>query len=881
LIVSLWRIVSRGVADLWNRSPRDRDTTDEVAHYRDQIIAEGRARGLSPAEARRAAQLELGGETQVRESARSYGWERAVASFFEDARYGWRGLRTDKAFSLVAIGTIAIGIGAATAIVSAVRPVLVDSLPYPEADRVRAIIEQAPDGRRNLGTYGMFRAFAERAKSFQYFAVHQSWAPALTGDAPPERLAGQRVTADYFRVLGVAPALGRNLLETDDRTRSPAVAIISHALWRRRFASDAAAIGRTLRLDDVDVTVVGVMPERFENAAAPAVEVWAALGYDLTQGRAWGHGLETLGRLRAGVSPAVADAEVNVIGAQVIANEHPSTYGASTRWSTPSLHASLTRDVRPAFVAVVIAVGVVLLLSAVNVTNLLLVRGSRRREEFALRAALGASRGRLMRQLTTESLLLVTVGGVLGVATATAAVRALVATAPAGLPRVQAISVDWSVLVFTIGLTVVTGAVIGLVPALQLWGMDRVAGDLSGSGRLTGGRRRALRSTLVAVQIGLAFVLLIGSGLLLRSMQQLVAVSPGFEAHGVVTMQLQVSRQRYAEEGAARQYFDVVLEAVRTVPGVAQAALTSQLPMSGDRDTYGVTLESPPEVAPADHRDIFRYAVSPGYLELMGIPLRAGRTLDDGDRSDAPKVVVVNESFARRYLSGRDPIGQRLWIGPTDEEPYTVAGVVGDVKQLSLAGDVPDAVYTTTAQWRFDDPVMSVVVYGQQDAEALMPAIRAAIWSVNRDQPIVRVASMEQLVAHTAAERRLILLMFQLFAVAALGLTLAGIYGMMAGLVAERTREIGLRRAVGATPAQVVGLVFTHGARVTSVGLVMGALVALLGTRLIQSLLYGVSTADLTTYVTVLLLIVGVAAVACAIPAWRALGIDPARVLRA
>ncbi len=878
--MSLWRQLRRGLTDLRDRTLRDRDTEDEVAHFRDQIVAEGLARGLSAAEARRAAQLELGGETQVREVARGYGWERLVASFFEDVRYGWRGLRSDRAFSIVAVCTIAIGIGATTAIVSAVRPVLFDSLPYPNAARVRAIVEQLPDGRRSAGTYGMYRAFEDRLQSFEYLAVHAPWAPALTGAALPERLVGQRVTPDYFRLHGVAPALGRDFIDSDDRAGSAPVAIISDDLWRRHFAADAAAIGRMLRLDDVDVTVVGVLPASFENAVAPSAEVWTALGYDLTQGRAWGHGLQTLGRLRAGVTPASAEAEVDAVGMRVITEERPSTYSATTRWTAPSLHEDLTRDVRPAFIAVLVAVGAVLLLSGVNVTNLLLVRGSRRREELALRAALGASRWRLMRQLTTESLLLVAVGGALGVATSMAGVRALVAAAPVGLPRVQAISVDWSVLLFATTLTVVTGIVIGLVPALQLWGMDRVSGEL-GSARFTGGRRRAVRSTLVAAQVGLAFVLLVGSGLLLRSMQRLVAVSPGFDARGVITMQLQVSRQRDAEEGATRRFFDAVLDEVRRAPGVTQAALTSQLPMSGDRDAYGVTLETPTANTPADHRDIFRYAVSAGYLELMNIPLRAGRTLDAGDREGRARVVVVNESFARRYLRDTNPIGERLWIGPTDGEPYTVVGVVGDVKQLSLAGEVPDAVYTTAAQWRFDDPVMSLVVRGQHDAEALVPAIRAAIWSVDRDQPIARVATMERLLANTAAERRLILLMFQVFAVAALGLTMAGIYGMMSGLVSERTREIGLRRAVGATPTQVVALVFRYGARVTAIGLAVGATTAVLGMRLMRTMLFGVSHLDIMTYGAVLVVLVLMATIACAMPAWRALGIDPARALRA
>ncbi len=879
--MSLWRQLRRGISDLWDRTPRDHDTADEVAHFRDALVAEGLARGLTPEEAKRAAQLELGGETQLRETARSYGWERAVAYAIEDLRFAWRGLRSDRSFSVVATCTIAIGIGAATAIVSAVRPVLFDSLPYPEASRVRAIVENTADGGRNPGTFGMYHALAARARSFEHMAVFAPWSPALTGDARPERLSGQRVSATYFQVLGVAPARGRDLRAEDDRPGSAPVVIISDGLWRRRFAADPDVIGRNVRLDDDDVMIVGVMPVGFENVIAPSADAWTTLKYDAAQGRVWGHHLGTLGRLRPGVDAAAAEAELNQLAAAVIAEQRPATYGTGVRWSAPTLQDDLTRDVRPALWAVLVAVGVVLMLmlACVNVTNLLLVRGARRREEFALRAALGASRMRLIRQVLTESVLLSLIGGAIGVALASVSVGALIAAAPTGMPRVHAIAVDWPVLFSALVLTTFTGIVVGLLPALQASGQDSLAIDL-GTTRVVGGRRRMLRSGLVAAQLAFALVLLIGSGLLVRSMQRLLAGSPGFDASGVVTMQLQVSPRRYTDAGAARQFFDEVREAVQRVPRVTQAALTSQLPMSGDHEAYGVTLESPPETAPSDRRDIFRYAVSPEYLELMRIPVRIGRTLTSADREDAPWAVVVNESFARRYLGEGNPIGQRLWIGPTDGQPYSVVGVVGDVKQLSLAGDVPDAVYTTAAQWRFEELTMSLVVRGTADAEAIVPLLREAIWSVDRDQPVVRIATMESLVASTAAERRFILLLFQVFALAALVLTMAGIYGMMAGLVTERTRELGLRAAVGASASQIVGLVLAFGARVTGIGLAAGVTGAVLGTRLMRSMLYGVSHLDVVTYGTAVLVVAVMATIACAVPALRAARIDPAGALR-
>jgi predicted permease len=876
--MSLWRKLSRGLADLWDRAPRDRDVADEVEHFRAALEAEGVAQGMTPAEARRYAQLELGGETQARATVRSYGWERGVASLLADLRYARRGLWSNRVFSLVTVCTIAIGIGAATTIVSALRPVLFDALPYPDAERVRAIAEWSTDGDRIPGSYGMFHALGQRSRSFASMAVHTPWSPTHTGDGRPEQLRGQRVSATYLRTLGVAPALGRDFREDDDRPGAAPVVVISHGLWQRSFGADPAILTRTIRLDDEDVPIVGVMPATFENVLLPDAELWSPLQYGIASGPAWGHHLGTLGRLRPGVDATAAEAELNRLGAQVIADLQPPTYGAQLRVSAASLQDDLTRDVRPALWAVLAAVGLVLLLAVVNVTNLLLARAARRREEFALRAALGASRTRLLRQVLTESLVLSLLGGALGVATATVAVGALVAASPAGLARVDAITVDAPILVFALVLTTLTSVLVGLLPALQASAQGSLRMSL-GAARATRGRQR-IRSGLVGAQVALALVLLSGSGLLLRSMRELLAVSPGFDATGVLTMQVQASPRRFTEPGSANRYFEDVRAAIRRVDGVTEVALTSQLPMSGDNDAYGITLAVPPEVAPTEEREIFRYAVSPGYLELLRIPLRAGRTLTEADRADAPRSVVVNASFARRYFGDRDPIGERMWIGPRDGEPFTVVGVVGDVKQMSLAGDTPDAVYTTAAQWRFDHHTMSVVLRGRAGVETLAPAVREAIWSVEPDHPVTRVATMDALIAETAADRRFVLVLFELFAGSALALTMAGIYGMMAGLVSERTRELGLRAAVGATPGQIMRLVLAFGARVTASGLAIGVIAAAIGMRGLQAMLYGVSHLDALTYGTVVLLVALMASVACAVPAWRAARIDPAVALR-
>jgi putative ABC transport system permease protein len=850
-----------------------------VEHLRSCYERDALERGLSPDAARREASLALGGATQLRETARGFGWERRVAEVGADLRFAMRRLRGDPGFSLVAILTIAVGIGSATAIYSAVRPVLFESLPYPDADHVRMIVERDASGLRTDGTFGMFRGLQDGVRSFSALSVVASWRPTAMGGERPERLSGQRVSAAYFDVLGVPPARGRTLSVSEDRAGGPAVVIISDALWQRRFGARPDVIGQTMLLDGVSHEVIGVMPRGFENVTAPDAEVWTALQYDLAQGRAWGRHLTTLGRLRDGVSAEAAAVEVNTIGDLVLREQQPPTYGAQVSWSIPSLQEDSTRDVRPALLAIVVAVGILLLLVCVNVTNLLIVRAGRRREEFALRAALGASRGRLVRQVLIESLVLSAFGGAFGVAVASWGLDAIVAVSPVGLPRVATIALNGGVLVFALVTTALSGLAFGLLPALQASSQDRLAIDLA-STRVVGGSRRQLQGSLVATQVAMAIVLITGSMLLLRSMQHLLAVSPGFDPNGVLTMQLPATARRFDDPRAVVRHFDALLESARRVPGVSAVALTSQLPMSGDHDAYGVHLERPPEVVPDDAPEILRYAVSPGYLEVMGIPLRSGRTLTPADHGDAPWAIVVSESYARRYFPRGDALGQRLRVGPQDGPAYTIVGIAGDVKHQSLAGETPDAVYMTPAQLRFAETTMSLVVRSTMPPTALVPAMREAIWSVDRDQPIVRVSSLAELVEGTSTERRFVLLLFQLFAASALVLTAVGIYGMMSGLVAERTREFGLRAAVGATAMQIVALVLRNGGRMIALGAVAGVIVALAGSRLITALLFGVSHLDLLAYTGALLLVALVATCASALPAWRAAHIDPATALR-
>ncbi|HUI41006.1 MAG TPA: FtsX-like permease family protein, partial [Terriglobia bacterium] len=540
-----------------------------------------------------------------------------------------------------------------------------------------------------------------------------------------------------------------------------------------------------------------------------------------------------------------------------------------------------SRTVRPALLAILGAVLLVLAIACVNVTNLLLARGAQRRGEMSVRVALGAGRERLMRQLLTESLLLAALGGALGILVARLAVRSLIALAPVDLPRVGAIAVNGAVFAFALAITTLIGLAVGLVPAMHATRSD-VQSGLRQSSRQSVGGHQFTRRTLVVAEVALALVLLVSAGLLLRSLERLFSVDTGFRAAQLLTMQVQEAGRKYYADAARYQFFEQAREAVERVPGVTAVAFTSQLPLSGDLDGYGAEFEN--EFNPQDDASVLRYSVSPNYFESMGIPLRSGRLLNPHDTTGTATSVVISESLAKRKFPGRDPIGSGIRIGPASgnpKEPWsTIVGVVGDVKQTSLGESQTDAVYTTPTQWYWVDNPMSMVVRASGDVSALAPAIRRAIWSVDKDQPIVRVATMQELLATSEAQRRFALTLFEAFALMALVLAAIGIYGVISGGVTERMREIGVRTALGATRASIVAMVLRQGMALTGLALLIGLVGAMAASQALVTLLFGVSPLDATTYLGVVALLFGVAAVACWAPAWRAAHIDPSVTLR-
>ncbi len=884
--MDLWRQLTRGFSALIHGQAVDKDVADEVEHYLEEATASWVARGLSPQDARRAARLELGSPSVAREQVRSSGWEHTIRTLLTDLHYAARQLLRNRGFALVTSLTLALGIGASTAIFSAVNPILFEPLPYPHAGRLMMLWEMRSDSSPRPVTFGTFHSLQERSRSFDAMAVMKPWQPAMVGTGQPERFEGQRVSADYFRTLGISPALGRDFQAADDQFHGPNVVVLSDRLWRLRFAGDRTIVGRQIKLDDNLFTVIGVMPGSFENVLASAAELWAPLQYNPSlpaDGREWGHHLRMVGRMRPGVSGNQARNELNVILrplTQTYAKGYDSSGGAPDGMVINRLQDDVTRAVKPALLAILGAVGLVLLIVCVNVTNLLLALGARRRGEFAMRAALGAGRMRMIRQVLTESLLLAAIGGVLGLGVAVVGVRALVALSPPGLPRVGAIHIDSAVFAFGLIITTAIGLIVGLLPALQPSRIDPQSGWQQSS-RTSAGGRQSTRRALAVSQVAVALVLLVTAGLVLRSLETLFAIDPGFDASHLLTMQVQEYGHKFDTDSARARFLTQALEAVRQVAGVSSAAFTSQLPLSGDFDVYGVQFESHTGTA----EGALRYAVSAGYFETARIPLLRGRLLDERDNAQTPGVAVISESLAKSKFPHQDPVGQRVRVGPNtghSELPWdTIVGVVGDVKQASLAVSQSDAFYVPTTQWPLVDGTQSLVVRTHGDPATLAPAVKNAIWSVDKDQPIVRVAAMDSLLTSSEADRRFALTLFEAFGMVAMVLAAVGIYGVLSGGVNERMREIGVRAALGASRRNILLLVIRQGMTLTGIGMMIGLFGAVVASQFIISLLYGVSRFDPITYLFVIALLTGVSGIACWAPAWRAAQVDPSITLRA
>jgi putative ABC transport system permease protein len=801
----------------------------------------------------------------------------------QDIRTALRTLMTRPAFTLVAVLTLALGIGANTAVYTVVHGVLLAPLPYADQRAIVVLNEVTPQFPNPISvSWQNYVDWRDRSATFSTIAAFRTAPMTLTGLGEPERLPARMVTATLLPMLGVELPLGRHFTDDDDQPGAAGVAILSHNLWRRRFGAAEDVLGRTIQLDKQPYLVVGVLPSAFELFQPADVYVpmgpWAAT---LPDDRGWHPGILPVGRLADGASLEAARVEMETISRQLEA-EYPQ-FNRDVRAKVTPLHEVMVQNVRPALLVLFGAVALVLLIACGNVANLLLARAVGRQKEIAVRAAIGGSRAHIMRQLVTESLVLAALGGAAGLLVASWGVSALM-TLATGLPRATQIAVDLPILLFAVGLSIATGVVFGVVPAWQATRFDlREALNEETRGAGSGGlKHQRMRNTLVVAEIALALVLLIGAGVMLRSFAALQSVATGFTTANLLVVDLPLSPTTYREDVPRVAFVERLRERVLSLPGVSAAAITTGLPMSGGGATIHFNIAGRPPKGPEEYRLAGYRAVTPGYFETLQIPLLKGRAFDDRDRQGSPLVAVINESMARQHFADVEPIGQRFAIGTESDAdtPFVeIVGVVRDVLQSYEAGARAE-YYLPYAQ--HPDPVLSglyrniaLVTRTVNQPTTLTPALRVAIAEIDRDLPLVNVRTMDQAVGNTVAQPRLQTILLALFAAIAVTLALVGVYGVMAYTVSQRTQEIAVRQALGASRGDVLRMVVAHGAKLTGLGIALGLAGAYVVTRAISGLLFQSDGTDFSTFAAAAVVVAVAAMGASYLPARRAAGVAP------
>ena len=860
------------------------DLDRELRAHLDFEADEHRERGLNAADAEFAARRALGNVTHIKEDVRAVSPWSVVDDLAQDLRYGLRMLRKHPGFAIVAALTLALGVGATTAIFSVVDAVLLRPLPYADADRLATVWEHvdlpAYKNAQNTPAPGNFRDWREQNSTFVDLAATSTGAWSLTGAGEPARVTVERTTASLFTLLQIEPMLGR-IFTPDEDTASPSrVVLLSHALWVDRFGSNASIVGQTIRLYDEPYTVVGVMPRGFHFPDRDD-QVWVPLG--LTRDQLANHGshfLRVIGRLKPGVTIAQAQADLETIASRLMKQYPQSNTGVGV--SIISLRDHIVGDVRQPLVIMLGVVGFLLLMVCANVGNLLLARASAREREFAVRAAVGASRTRLAAQMLAESALLAFIGGAAGLALAMWGVRALRWLAPASLPRLDNLAINPKVAVFNFIVAIAAGVLCGVMPAWQSRRddlHDALKDETRGSA--THARLRA-RNLLVVVETALGVVVLVGAGLLLRSFVQLTRVPVGFKSEKLLTFRVALPPARYRTAARRAGFYKQVADRLRALPGVESAAAISFVPLSMQGRTTGLSIEGDASNAAVRFGD-FR-SVSPGYFGVMSIPLIEGRDVAWTDTQDATLAVVVSQTMARTFWPNQDAVGKRLKLGrPGDKVPWmTVAGVVGDVRQLDLVRTPRPAMYFPALQDEATgDTLRDWVVRTSADPMTIAASVRTVVWAVDSSLPVTRVQTMDDVRSASTASQQFNLLLVGLFGVLALVLAAVGVYGVTAYGVSQRTRELGIRAALGARRGTLLRLVLGHGARLAIAGLALGTLAALALTDFMSTLLFGVGARDPITFAGVCALLLFVSLAASFVPAWRATRVDPASALRA
>jgi putative ABC transport system permease protein len=798
-----------------------------------------------------------------------------------DIRYALRNLLRRPTFTLIAVVTLALGIGANTAIFSAINALLLKPLPFPELDRVVAVWDKLPSRgvMHNEVTVANYLDWQSQTQSYEQLALFRWWSANLTGIDPPERIQGFLVTANFLDVTGIKPIMGRNFSSEENQPGKDQVAIITHSLWQRRFGGDPNILNKTITVNSVVRTVVGVMPERFNYPKGAEVYAPLAMTPELMKNRG-GHGYYVIGRLKSGSSIQSAQAEIdNIMGR--LEQQFPET---NKGWGSTvfPIVADTVRMYDTALWVMMAAVGFVLLIACANVANLMLARASGRQREIAVRAALGASRWRIVRQLLTESVIVALIGGGLGILIGFWGIDALRAGNPGDAakyaPGWYQLGINPTVLLFTLGLSLLSGIVFGLAPALQV-SKPNLNITLKEGTRGTSSASHRLRSSLVVFEVALSLVLLVGAGLLTRSFLSLLKTDPGFNSDNVLTMALVLPVVKYRDEPARAAFYNDLVQRVKAQPGVESAAFVNYVPLGGANSSNSYLVEGEPEPAPGqEHTGRYRVA-TPDYFRTMEISIVRGRAFTEQDKADAPPVVIVNETLARQHWPGQDPLGKRIrFDGPLERAPWMqVVGVIKDVKH-ELNIPVEPEYYLPHAQDSWN--AMVLVARTSVDPASLSAALRQQVWAIDKDQPVFDVKTMQEVRSTSVAIYSFSSVMIAIFAVIALVLAAIGIYGVMAFAVTQRTQEIGIRMALGARTADVLKLVVKHGMKLALLGIVIGLAGSWALTRFIEKLLVGVQPTDLLTFSLVSVCLLVAAFVACYLPARRATKVDPLVALR-
>ncbi|MDB4874499.1 MAG: hypothetical protein JWM41_945 [Gemmatimonadetes bacterium] len=866
------------------------EVDEELEFHLATVAARLRDEGWPAADADAEARRRFGNVEHTRDYCRAEDLRRErekhrmtiVDEIKQDLRYAFRGLRTTPGFTLIALATLAIGIGANTAIFSVVRAVLLEPLPFATADRIVRVWDTNSSAGIEEGTFSEpdlidVRAASKLAEVIGgfFFADGQTGID-LTGDGSPERLSAALVTPGFFETLRPRTAAGRVLAADEYEVGHNRSVVLGYGLWQRRFGGEPTIVGKTITLNGDPFTVVGVMRPEFTYPAAQTLDVWLPLSYFGPDaiGRARPlHFISAIARLEPGVTPEQFRTEIAGITARLSRSypDNPGWDNATVR----TIRESIVGDVERPLLVLVAAVAMVLLITCVNIASLLLARASTRQRELAVRAALGAGRSRIVRQLLTESLTLALIGGVLGAALGYLAVRALVARGGAELPGAGALHVDGVVLAFTFLVSVFAGVFFGAMPAARAAGPALERSLRAGTRGSVGGTGRRMRSALVVVEVALAVVLAAGASLATKSFARLLAVNPGFQTSSALVVRMNIPKT-YATTERRVDYYEGVLQAIRQVPGVIVVGAVHDLPTRGNGEMRTAEQLALPAARPNDSAPVQLHHASPDFFKAMGIPVRSGREFAPSDRLDAPAVFLVNETAAKRFWPGENPVGKVLHLGSTAVQ---IVGVVGDIRQRGLTEAVEPAVYVSAMQNTRSG--MSIVVRTTGDPMRIAGTVRNAIWSVDRNQPIAEVTTLEQMLGGAVARPRLLAWLLGIFGFIGLLLGALGIYGLLAFAVAQRRQEIGVRTALGAPRSAVLKLVMGHGMALTIGGVIVGTLAASVLTRQMQAVLFGIAPGDVSTFVEVIGVLIGTALLASWMPARRALAIDPVTALRA